>query len=410
VVVANAAGCTSASSNVIYVNVANNIASLTITASGPLTFCGNGSVILTASTAPHYLWSTGDTTQLITVTGSGSYTVLGYNSTGCTSTVSNAVEVVAFAGVNTPTITTSNGTAQFCVGSSVVLSADAGFRYLWSNGDTTQSIVVSAPGQFTVQLISAEGCSSASSDPIAVSVSATPATPTITASGSTTLCNGTSIVLTASSAAHYRWSNGDTTQTITVRFIGIYSVTLINESGCSSATSNPVSISVIAAPSSTTISRINGTDSLRAALTSPAPASYVWTYNGAILTGAVTRTIAIVGPGTYSVQTVSTNGCRSIASNVINITTIDTKLPADLGHVYPNPFAGSFNLELNNLTEDKVMIHLTDITGREVFTQEVSLTNGATKATIEAQSLPNGMYNLLIDTSRGRLQSKLIKQ
>jgi len=65
---------------------------------------------------------------------------------------------------------------------------------------------------------------------------------------------------------------------------------------------------------------------------------------------------------------------------------------------------------LNNLTEDKVMIHLTDITGREVFTQEVSLTNGATKATIEAQSLPNGMYNLLIDTSRGRLQGRLIKQ
>jgi hypothetical protein len=291
------------------------------------------------------------------------------------------------------------------------LSAPAYANYLWSNGETTRSIIVNAPGQFTVQLISDEGCGSASSAPVAVSVSATPGTPTVTASGSTTLCVGSEIFLTASSAPHYLWSTGDTTQIITVRFIGSYTVTLINESGCSSAISLPTTISMVSLPDAASIARITGTDSLRASLTTPNPASNVWTYDGAILTGAISRTIRTVGDGNYSVQTVSANGCRSISSNVLNyILSVGSRLPADLGHVYPNPFAGSFNLELNNLTEDKVMIHLTDITGREVFTQEVSLTYGATKAIIEAQSLPNGMYNLLIDTSRGRLQSRLIKQ
>jgi hypothetical protein len=47
----------------------------TITASGPTTFCNGGSVTLTASAGTSYLWSNGATTQSITVTNAGSYTV-----------------------------------------------------------------------------------------------------------------------------------------------------------------------------------------------------------------------------------------------------------------------------------------------------------------------------------------------
>src|SRR5690554_7845938 len=35
-----------------------------ITAGGPLTFCGSGSVTLTSSYAAEYLWSNGETTQV----------------------------------------------------------------------------------------------------------------------------------------------------------------------------------------------------------------------------------------------------------------------------------------------------------------------------------------------------------
>lgn len=46
-----------------------------ITANGPTTFCAGGSVTLTSSPGVSYLWSSGETTQSITVTTSGSYTV-----------------------------------------------------------------------------------------------------------------------------------------------------------------------------------------------------------------------------------------------------------------------------------------------------------------------------------------------
>jgi len=107
------------------------------------------------------------------------------------------------------------------------------------------------------------------------------ALPTIT--GNNSFCVGGSTTLTSSSATGNLWSNRAITQTITVRFIGNYTVTLINQNGCSSATSLPTLISVEGLPSATSILRVTGTDSLRAALTTPSPTSYVWTFNGAIL-------------------------------------------------------------------------------------------------------------------------------
>ncbi|GAB4496426.1 MAG: hypothetical protein OHK0019_28110 [Saprospiraceae bacterium] len=73
VTVTNAEGCT-AVSNIVCVLVDPDETPI-ITASGDTTFCGGGSVTLTASTASSYTWSTGANTQSITVTESGSYSV-----------------------------------------------------------------------------------------------------------------------------------------------------------------------------------------------------------------------------------------------------------------------------------------------------------------------------------------------
>jgi gliding motility-associated-like protein len=49
----------------------------------------------------------------------------------------------------------------------------------------------------------------------------------ITASGPTTFCDGDSVILTASAGDKYEWSNGDTTQSITVTTSGTYAVKII---------------------------------------------------------------------------------------------------------------------------------------------------------------------------------------
>jgi len=54
------------------------------------------------------------------------------------------------------------GTTAGCSGSCFVLTATAGTRYLWSTGDTTQSIQVQEAGNYTVTITNAGGCTATS--------------------------------------------------------------------------------------------------------------------------------------------------------------------------------------------------------------------------------------------------------
>ncbi len=84
---------------------------------------------------------------------------------------------------------------------------------------------------------------------VAVTVNPTPATPSISAGGSTTFCTGGNVVLTSTSGIGYLWSNGAKTQSITVSNSGNYSVQVSNASGCYSASSTAVNITVNTIPS-----------------------------------------------------------------------------------------------------------------------------------------------------------------
>ncbi|MFN8248826.1 MAG: proprotein convertase P-domain-containing protein [Ferruginibacter sp.] len=76
--------------------------------------------------------------------------------------------------------------------------------------------------------------------------------PIITPSGSTVLCPGGSVTLTATTESNYLWSTGETTQSITVSTPGTYTVS--TSCGTSTATSNPVVITSIPAGSSASVS------------------------------------------------------------------------------------------------------------------------------------------------------------
>lgn len=57
-----------------------------IIADGPTSFCEGGNVVLTSGEALTYLWSNGETTQNITATASGNYSVTVSNASGCSAT------------------------------------------------------------------------------------------------------------------------------------------------------------------------------------------------------------------------------------------------------------------------------------------------------------------------------------
>jgi hypothetical protein len=144
------------SSNWITGNVSGNCSAFvpptaSITAGGPTTFCSGNSVLLTASAGSAYLWSNGATTQSISATTTGSYSVTVTNASGCKATAA-AVSVTALALPN-PNIAAA-GPTTFCNGGSVQLtasSANSAGTALQFNGNNYAYINRNIQNDFTIE-------------------------------------------------------------------------------------------------------------------------------------------------------------------------------------------------------------------------------------------------------------------
>ncbi len=136
---------------------------------------------------------------------------------------------------------TAAGTTTFCSGQSVTLEAPAGYTYLWSNGATTQVITAQDAGSYKVTVAAAAGCEAVSNT---INVIVNPVDiPMVTTIGDSVFCAGGSVVLTASPAASYMWSNGATTQSLIVTQAGNYSVA--TPGLCQAFSSAPTTINVL---------------------------------------------------------------------------------------------------------------------------------------------------------------------
>jgi hypothetical protein len=168
------------------------------------------STTLSVSGAESYLWSTGETTQTIEVSPNTTttYSVTGF-SNGCEATdeVTVIVEPIVFVA--------NAGEDQFiCQGTSTILTVSEGDSYLWSTGETTQSITVSPWATETYTVTVFEGNEQAEDD-VTVFVNLNP-NVVIMNGGEVTILEGEFITLSASGANTYEWNNGATQPNIAV--------------------------------------------------------------------------------------------------------------------------------------------------------------------------------------------------
>ena len=307
----------SITSAAVNVSVGNTTTAPTVTASGPTTFCASSSVTLTSSTAGSYLWSSGQTTQSISVNQSGSYSVT--ITSGTCSATSSSTTVNATSAPATPTVTTS-GPLSTCTGNSITLTSSTANGYLWSTGSTSSSITVNTAGTYWVRVFSSGNCYNQSVD-VVISAATPPSTPTVTASGSLNLCPGENVVLsTPFNSSGYLWSNGATTQTIIASSAGTYWVKIFNSSNCSAQSSNTV---ITMSSGSTPVISASGSLNLctgnSVTLTSSSAGNYTWS------NGETTQSITVSAAGTFWVRT-GAGACNVQSSNVV-VTTNGAAVP-----------------------------------------------------------------------------------
>lgn len=209
-------GCTASADKVVTVDTLP-----VITITGVTSFCYGSSTGLTASGAGTYIWSTGSGTNSITVMDGGMYSVTGTNGNGCLGTAS----VMTF--VKPLPIPQIVGPVEICQGDVATLTAYGGNTYLWSNGSAQNSINVTQSNTYTVTATSSEECSAIDTFTLTVH-----SLPTVTITGESSFCQGSSSTLTASGASTYVWSNGATGSTTTVNTAGTYTVTGTDDNGC----------------------------------------------------------------------------------------------------------------------------------------------------------------------------------
>ncbi len=131
-----------------------------------------------------------------------------------------------------------------CTGQSTTVEAPAGYTYLWSNGLVSQSLTITEPGNYSVVVVDNQGCAAASN--VFTALVNPDETPTITAEGSLSFCEGESVTLASSQAVGYTWSNGETTPSITVTASGDYTVMV--QGFCGEFESAPIEVEVLSSP------------------------------------------------------------------------------------------------------------------------------------------------------------------
>jgi uncharacterized repeat protein (TIGR01451 family) len=211
--------------------------------------CPSSTVTLTAVGVGKILWSTGDTSRVITINPATTTTYrLSVTSTdNCTLMASKVITVVPNPEVRILTNLPSDA-AMICNGTSIILTASGGGTYRWSNTSSSNSITVSPSvnTNYIVTVTNSFGCSST----LARSVSVIPISSNAIIASTTNakICNGQSTTLSVNNLLpnntyKYRWSTTDTTSTITVNpgLTTVYTVTVTNAQGCSiTATSTVV--------------------------------------------------------------------------------------------------------------------------------------------------------------------------
>ncbi|MHA6249020.1 Ig-like domain-containing protein [Pontibacter sp. CAU 1760] len=327
-----------------------------ISYAGDTEFCQGGLVSLRANEAPQsqtytYEWfknnvSLGFTGRIYEAKESGSYHVV-VTSSGCTkpsdevvvtvypkpsATVSSPQPAQCIGSGNTTTFTVN---ATYTGTSAVWASSNPNFviqNPVYDNGVASATVIATGTGDAVISLTASrtETACTSGVGTVGLTVRSLPVT-TVSASGSTTFCQGQSVTLSVPSApgASYEWFMEGNPNPVgfansySASVQGVYSVK-VTDNGCV-ATSSPTTVTVNALPTASITpsgpAAICEGGSVTLTANTDTGTSFIWFRNGSEQVGTG-PTFSATAAGSYTVQATNANGCnQTSAPTVVNVNT-----------------------------------------------------------------------------------------
>lgn len=342
----------------------------------------------------NYTWAGGtSSTQNLTVTSSGSYSVTVTDAHNCKG--SDAAIITIYTN---PVVNLGHDTSV-CV--QYTLNAGGGYsNYTWAGGSsTTQNLLVTSTGNYSVTVTDAHNCKGSDAAYITIIPN-----PVVNLGHDTIVCGNDVITLNAGNpgATSYNWWNGSGGQfhTVDVSYCGpgstcTYSVT-VTKNGCSGTDAIALTFN--------TYPTVNlGPDQTVCAyqtvnLNAGGPySSYSWS------TGATVQQIQVDSTGTgVGIKTiiviVTNNSCQKSDTIRINFDpcTGIKEETEKLFNVYPNPAHNNVNISFVEKFDGEIII--LNSSGQKVYECYKGIKQSEL-LTIDISALPKGLYYILFEGS-----------
>lgn len=343
------------------------------------------------------LWSNGTITNSTTVNTAGVYIVTVRN--GCTL----GADTITVNTLTTSPIATSSA---ICVGNSSTLSVTGNaYTYTWQPVNISSTTTVVNPVSTTVYSLSASG-DGACIDTKTVSVVVNPL-PTLTITGTDSICPGSSAIQTASGANTYTWSTSAVSSTISANPVvsTTYTVTGTDVNAC--INTQTVSITVNPQPTvSASGNPILICSGEQATLTANGASTYLWNTSSTnvaiVVSPTITTSYTVTGTNSFGCAhsiTVSqaVSPCTGVQNNTAQITEVK---------LYPNPNNGNFMLDIGAISEN-TFVEIYNSIGQVVVRQKIN----ALSNLITIKAMANGIYRfVLVENGQVTHKANIVKQ
>jgi PKD repeat protein len=379
------------------------------------TIYGCGSVILDAGAGgQQYAWSNGASTQAITVTVSGTYSV-GVSANCCT-----AGDTVVVIMITAPTAGFSASSAGFTA-TFTNSSTGTNNSYSWDFGDGNSSTqqnpvyTYTSPGTYQVCLTVTNACGT---DSTCMSVTAFCAPATAAWQHISTLLTANFTDLTVGNPTTWAWDFGDGNSSSlqnpshTYTAAGTYTVCLTITDSCGSD-SSCASVTVCAMPVSAFSSNQSGPGVMDFTdLSSGGATGWAWTFGDGGTSTTQSPSHTYTATGTYLVCLTVTNACGTDSScqNVfVVVEGIGDGLPGQWS-VFPIPARDVLQVSAVDAGTGPVQMRIMNALGQLLMEKTETHAGGSLQSLFDVRMLASGVYYLEVRTDLGGFTVKVVKE